>query len=221
MSRTLERRAALEARLEIRSDDSGSLTLAGYAAVFDVEAHREIVRPTAFSRALRDGHDVRLLVNHDGVPLARTRSGTLRLSTDERGLAVEADLDPENPTVRELRSALDRGDIDQMSFAFRTIRDSVDDAGLRELHEVELWDVSVVTYPWYDATSAQLHGRLDELVEARGADAVAALLDQDSEEDVPSREPVPAVRLEAARTMFPRSVTPDPTAPDPAEGTTR
>lgn len=207
----LERRSS-EARFKVRPTDT-ALTLSGYAAVFDVEAHREVVRPTAFTRALQDSHDVRLLVNHDGVPLARTRSGTLRLETDDIGLRAEADLDPANPTVQELRSALDRGDIDQMSFAFRAVRDTVDDGGLRELHEVELWDVSVVTYPWYDSTSAQLHSRLDELVESRGAAAIADLLAEPAQ--------VWAVRVEAARAMFPEVVTPDPTAPDPAEGTTR
>lgn len=214
-TRPLERRSNHHAALEVRDTPDGSVELRGYAALFDSESHGEVVRSSAFTRALDDGHDVRLLVNHDGVPLARTRSGTLRLTSDSRGLSVEATLDPQNPTVAELRSAMSRGDIDQMSFAFRPVREENVD-GIRELREVELWDVSVVTYPWYEDTSAELYSAVDRLVEARGADAVATLLaDTSTPTPTPDPEPVPAARREAARALFPRSVTPDPTAPDP------
>lgn len=199
LDRRLERRTVSDAHLEVRDTPDGGVILRGYAAVFDREAHGEIVRSSAFTRALDHGHDVRLLVNHDGVPLARTRSGTLTLSTDATGLTVDATLDPENPTVQELRSAMSRGDIDQMSFAFRAVDDGVTDAGVRELLEVELWDVSVVTYPWYEQTSAELYSAVDRLVEARGADAVASLLAQPAP---PVPDDVPAVRLAAARAMW-------------------
>lgn len=214
MATPLERRATPHASLEVRDSGDGTVSLRGYAAMFDSEAHGEVVKRTAFARALDDGHDVRLLVNHDGVPLARTRSGTLNLSTDDRGLVAEAKLDPANPTVAELRSAMSRGDIDQMSFAFKAVREEQVD-GVRELREVELWDVSVVTYPWYEDTNAQLYSAVDRLVEARGADAVAQILTADTDDHEHPVEPPPAVRLEAARALFPSSVTPDPTAPDP------
>lgn len=196
----LRRRATTDAGLEIRSDGSGRLRMRGYAAVFDREAYHEVVRPSAFTRALQDGHDVRLLVNHDGVPLARTRSGTLSLSTDDRGLLAEADLDPDNPTVAELASAMDRGDIDQMSFAFVPVHETFSDAGVRELREVELWDVSVVTYPWYEDTNAELYAALDRVVEARGADEARRILAADPDPPPASERP----RLDAARFMFPK-----------------
>lgn len=223
MTVPLERRAHSSADLEMRDLDDGAVALRGYAAVFDTPAHQEVVRRSAFTRALDDGHDVRLLVNHDGVPLARTTSGTLTLTVDDRGLIADATLDPANPTVAELRSAMARGDIDQMSFAFRTVRDDVVD-GVRELVEVELWDVSVVTYPWYEETHAELYSQLDRLVEARGADAVATLLAAEPAPAAPEPAAVPYARLEAARALFPHPpdlVTPDPTAPDPTQGTTR
>jgi HK97 family phage prohead protease len=106
---------------------------------------------------------VRLLVNHEGVPLASTKAGTMTLSVDARGLVVDvAHLDPSNPTAAELISAMSRGDIDQMSFAFSEAGGPYRSAdGTRELREVILYDVSVVTYPWYDTTSVGLTGDRD------------------------------------------------------------
>jgi len=198
--RDLQRRATPDSGLEIRSGSDGTLQMRGYAALFDVEAHHEVVRSSAFTRALNDGHDVRLLVNHDGVPLARTRSGTLRLSTDSRGLLAQADLDQNNPTVAELASAMDRGDIDQMSFAFVPVMETFSDEGVRELREVELWDVSVVTYPWYEQTNAELYAALDRIVEARGADEARRLLIPDPAPAAAAESP----RVDAARFMFPK-----------------
>jgi HK97 family phage prohead protease len=113
------------------------------------------------------GADVRLLIDHEGVPLARTTSGTLRLHEDERGLAVAADLDPNNPDAMRVMSALKRGDLSQMSFAFRTIKDSwSDDMTVRELDEVDLFDVSVVTFPAYERTVAEIRSRQLQEVES-------------------------------------------------------
>lgn len=155
-------RRATVAEFQLREADGGKVGLRGYAALFGVEAHREVILEGAFDKSLQERDDVRLLVNHDGVPLARSKSGTLKLSVDQKGLVAEVDnLDTSNPTVAELVSAMGRGDIDQMSFAFTTVRQNVvyDDDGyfqLRELAEVKLWDVSVVTYPWYEETSVDL-----------------------------------------------------------------
>jgi len=150
--------------LDLRQADNGS-TLFGYAAVFDSPSEPmpfvEYVKRGAFTKTIKDGADVRLLIDHEGVPLARTKSGTLRLSEDERGLAVEADLDPMNPDAARIISAMKRGDLSQMSFAFRTIKDSwSDDRSVRELREVQLYDVSVVTFPAYEQTVAEIRGRL-------------------------------------------------------------
>jgi uncharacterized protein len=117
----------------------------------------EYVKRGAFSKTINDGADVRLLIDHEGVPLARTRSGTLVLEEDDRGLRVEADLDPTNPDAARIISAMKRGDLNQMSFAFRTIKDNwSDDRTVRELREVQLFDVSVVTFPAYEETVAEL-----------------------------------------------------------------
>jgi hypothetical protein len=154
-----ERRVAYTT-MEMREMGDGN-HLVGYAAVFDSPSEpmpfTEYVKRGAFMKTIKDGADVRLLIDHEGVPLARTRSGTLLLEEDERGLKVTADLDQNNPDAARVISAMRRGDISQMSFAFRTIKDAwSDDRSVRELREVQLFDVSVVTFPAYEATVAEL-----------------------------------------------------------------
>ena len=79
---------------------------------------------------------------------------------DDRGLQVTAELDPMNPDAARIISAMRRGDISQMSFAFRTIKDSwSSDRMTRELREVQLFDVSVVTFPAYEETVAELRSK--------------------------------------------------------------
>ena len=177
MMSTIERRIT-DAKIEIRNNADGTVGLRGYAAVFDSVAHGEVVRRSAFSRTIDQRDNARLLVNHDGVPLASVKAGTMTLSVDDRGLLVDApNLDPKNPTVQELVSAMNRGDIDQMSFAFTASDDPVV-SGVRELREVKLYDVSVVTYPWYEATTVSPTGRAtSELVSLRRSPEMASLLE--------------------------------------------
>lgn len=158
----LEIRAGIP--VEVREDDDGQIRVAGYAAVFDEETDiggmfREAIAPGAFSDAVgRD--DVVFLVNHDGLPLARTRSGTLRLKEDERGLYMEADLDPTDPDVRGIVPKMKRGDLDKMSFGFIAERQKWDDMDSkypkRTIEQARLFDVSVVTTPAYNGTEIAL-----------------------------------------------------------------
>jgi uncharacterized protein len=161
-----ERRSVAYSNLEVRSENDGR-TLIGYAAVWDSPSEfmgfTEFVKRGAFSKTLNDGADVRLLIDHDGVPLARTKSGTMSLFEDERGLRVEAELDPLNPDAARVMSAMKRGDLSQMSFAFRTVKDSWNgDRTVRELREVQLFDVSVVTFPAYEQTVAELRSKYEQ-----------------------------------------------------------
>lgn len=157
-------------RLELRSDEAGNLVLEGYATVYDYRydigggpdagGFTEVIARGAAAKSAREA-DVRLLVNHDGVPLARTKSGTLQLDSDDVGLRVRATLDPTNPTAQELRSAMERGDVDQMSLAFKALRQNFDTStDTRTISEVKLFDVSVVTYPANPATVVKM--RADE-----------------------------------------------------------
>lgn len=158
-----EKRTIAYSNLEIRSEGDGN-TLVGYAAIFDSPSEpmpfTEYVKRGAFSKTINDGADVRLLIDHEGVPLARSKSGTLVLEEDDKGLRVEAELDPNNPDAARIMSAMKRGDLNQMSFAFRTIKDNWNnDRSVRELREVQLFDVSVVTFPAYEETVAELRNK--------------------------------------------------------------
>ena len=161
----VEKRQIAYTNLELRMEGEEPRFM-GYAAMWDSPSEplpwTEFVRRGAFSKTINDGADVRLLVNHEGVPLARTKSGTMTLTEDERGLWVEADLDPANPLAAGVISAIRRGDMTQMSFAFETIKDSwSDDRRTRELREVRLYDVSIVTYPAYEQTIANIRSRIN------------------------------------------------------------
>lgn len=165
-----EKRSVAYSNLELRADGDGK-TLVGYAAVFDSPSEplpwTEFVRRGAFSKTIKDGADVRLLIDHEGVPLARTKSGTLKLNEDDTGLRIEASLDDANPDAAKLLSAMRRGDISQMSFAFETVKDAwSDDRRTRELKEVRLYDVSVVTYPAYEQTMVQLRNKQSDSTDA-------------------------------------------------------
>ncbi|MGY3527703.1 HK97 family phage prohead protease [Bradyrhizobium sp. USDA 4452] len=144
---------------KVESRDDGPKIIIGYAAVFNSPADiggyfREQVAPGAFTRAIAED-DVVANINHEDWPiLGRNTAGTLKLSQDERGLRVEIS-PPDTRSVRELITALKRGDISKMSFAFRATKEQWDetvDPPLRTLQEVELLDVSIVTRPAYDDT---------------------------------------------------------------------
>jgi HK97 family phage prohead protease len=159
MSKHIERRFA-HAEFQVRDNADGTVGVRGYAAVFDSEAHDEVIRPAAFNRSVAQADDVKLKVNHTGVPLARTKSGTMQIGVDDRGLWFDvSSLDMSNPTVQELVSAMRRGDMDQCSFAGYFLDAPRNSAtGIREVREVKLTDVSVVTDPWYEDTEADLTG---------------------------------------------------------------
>lgn len=162
-------RSAFELRDVEQVAESGTIrTFRGHAAVFgkrtriggDKWGFWEEVAPTAFTKTLSEA-DVRFLVNHDpNLLLARNKAGTLRLSTDETGLVVEADIDTRQSYTNDFVIALERRDLTQMSFAFTpvsyTISEAEDGDELVTLTEVRLWDVAGVTYPAYEDTDAEL-----------------------------------------------------------------
>lgn len=159
----MEREVRAGLPVEVRAEADG-VKVAGYAAVFGQEADiagmfREVIEPGAFRSALSRGDDVVFLVNHAGLPLARTRSGTLALREDGRGLYIETSLDADDPDVKGIVPKMRRGDLDKMSFAFRALRQEWDESGdvpLRRILDVELYDVSVVTEPAYGGTEIGL-----------------------------------------------------------------
>lgn len=160
--------------LEIRSEEEQKTPkIVGYASVFDAETviaglFREVVKPGAFTRAIKEKHDVRALVDHDpSAVLGRTKAGTLKLSEDKTGLKVEI-TPPDTQVARDLVTNIELGNIDQMSFGF-IIRDQTWDESeeeklpLREIRDVDLFDVSVTTYGQYTDTEVSLRSAQDVL----------------------------------------------------------
>jgi len=168
----IERRTFTVRNIETRQEGDGTMRLAGYAAVFNDPSvplpFSERIAPGAFRKTLSETPDVRLLINHEGLPLARTKNNTLTLTEDETGLYIDALL-PDTSEARDLWTLVQRGDVDQMSFAFRVIRQSWNkERTERTLTEVSLadGDVSVVTYPAYPTTTVEAREALASAIQA-------------------------------------------------------
>lgn len=151
----IERRRAAEL-----SAAPGQRKLAGYAAVFGQETRIgdfiEVIRPGAFAASLK-GRDILALVDHDPSRLlARTKSGTLRLEEDSKGLRFELDL-PDTTEGRDILALAERGDIGGMSFGFTVARSGERwDGKKRELRTVTLHEISVVhAWPAYQGTTIE------------------------------------------------------------------
>ena len=187
--------------IEVRAEENMIIT--GYASVYgdeyDLGYFTERVAPGAFEGRLDD--DVRLLINHEGMPLARTTNGTLELTTDGRGLFYRAQL-ADTQEGRDLYKLIQRGDITQSSFAF-TIDDDewTADRKLRTIKRVgRLYDVSPVTYPASPTTTVQARamaaGMLSDEAEQRAEQVqvtvqvtVTEMPEEPHMEETPMEEP--------------------------------
>ena len=179
MSESLETRRIQINDFELREGPTGDgMSFTGYAAVFNSDSEPlpfiERIAQGAFKKSLKSRMPIKMYMNHDSsMLLASTRSKTLRLQEDSKGLLVEADL-PDTTVGRDLSVLMKRGDVDSMSFGFSVPAggDKWSDDGMsRELRQVRLHEVSVVTgFPAYTATSASVRS-LDILAERTGVDA--------------------------------------------------
>ncbi|WP_259744001.1 HK97 family phage prohead protease [Lactococcus lactis] len=141
-----------------------AVAIEGYAAVFNSKTSiggwfDEVIEPGAFSRSLSDNGDIRALFNHnwDNV-LGRTKSQTLELREDEKGLNFKVEL-PDTSVARDLTISMERGDINQCSFGFFITDEGWNynvEPALRTIKEVELFEISIVSIPAYDDTEASL-----------------------------------------------------------------
>jgi HK97 family phage prohead protease len=165
-----EQRRFTSAELRATSD----YRVGGIAASYNTQSANlggfvEKIAPGAFAKSLAANVEVKALMNHDpNLILGRTKNGTLTLSDSPEGLRWECQLDKTNPQHQSFYSSIKRGDIDECSFAFR-VPDGGDDwdtsptaakdddgnyCCLRTLRNVELLDVSAVTYPAYQKGTA-------------------------------------------------------------------
>ncbi len=180
----------LEAEIRVKRAENGSKTIVGYAAKFGKlsqpigDGKRQFVEKIdrmAFERCL-ERCDVRGLVNHDpSQRLGRTKPGTMRLKTDDTGLAYEIDV-PDTQVGRDTVTDIENGNLDGSSFSFTTDDDGDEwddstDPPTRTLRNVrDLFDVGPVTYPAYLDTEANTRS-LDRFRENRelGRRAQAAM----------------------------------------------
>lgn len=157
--------------VEVRIDEGGDMPakMRGHAAVFDslsvpLWGFREKIAPGAFTKTLKKA-DIRALWNHNpDYVLGRNKAKTLTLAEDEKGLAIEI-TPPDTQWARDLMVTMKRGDVDQMSFAFRVVKEQWEgtlDNPIRTLLEVDMdgGDVSPVTYPAYPATDVGIRSIL-------------------------------------------------------------
>ncbi len=165
MAKTKETRTFDITKLSTRdATEEQPSKITGYAAVFNSKTtiggwFDEVIEPGAFARSLSENSDIRALFNHnwDNV-LGRTKSGTLRLEEDEKGLKFEIEL-PNTSVGRDLAESMSRGDINQCSFGFWITEENWDynvEPALRTIKEVELYEISVVSIPAYDDTEVSL-----------------------------------------------------------------
>ena len=141
--------------------------LQGYAALFGAEARIEggmieTIAPGAFTETLQTRSDILALVDHDpSRVLARTKSGTLRLKQDNRGLAFDLDV-PDTQTGRDILVMTKRGDLGGMSFGF-TATDEFIERDRRELRALELFEISIVSaFPAYKGTVINARAKATE-----------------------------------------------------------
>jgi hypothetical protein len=165
----VERRAIKEV-IEVRTNADGSRTVKGVAAPFGKQSVNlggfvEIISSTAFDRTLKENPDVLLLRQHDPASLlARTTSGTLKLKVDKnQGLMFEANLSAKSTIASDVVDALSRGDLDACSFAFNLGPGEnadewtyANDQLIRTLHDVDLGEISIVSFPAYPDSSVAL-----------------------------------------------------------------
>jgi Escherichia/Staphylococcus phage prohead protease len=150
-------RRSYPTKFEIRGKSGSMVELTGYASVYEagyemwdwLGSYTEVVRAGAGKKTLSENPQVQLLLNHEGLSMAYTKSQTLRLSEDSTGLALAADVNIERSDIRNMVTAIEDGNVDEMSFAFRVVRQQWSpDYDQRDILEYNIHrgDVSVVNF---------------------------------------------------------------------------
>lgn len=158
-------------------EDGEDRHISGYFSVFNSNYEigpgmSESVAPGAFSNSLAGG-DIRALTNHDTrLVLGRTKAHTLELREDERGLWGDITINPNDCDAMNTWERVRRGDVDQCSFGFEIVNEETDFREDGSVHwtikEVNLHEVSVCTFPAYEATSVTAReAQRDELEKRR------------------------------------------------------
>ena len=159
MDREIRQLRSVTSQFETREAE-GDLTIEGYFSVFNSNYElwpgaSESIAPGAFSETL--GNDIRALVNHDStLVLGRNKAGTLELREDSHGLWGKIKVNPNDGDAMNLYERVKRGDVDQCSFGFMIESEETDFREDGSVHwtikKVNLFEVSVCTFPAYEST---------------------------------------------------------------------
>jgi uncharacterized protein len=154
-------------------DDEGEKVIEGYFALYEQETELfdgvyEIITKGAFDNTLNN--DIRALWNHNTqYVLGRTKNGSLQLQADDKGLYGIIKL-PNTRYAEDLYELVKRGDIDQCSFGFNILDEEIEELanGYRwRIKDIELHEISPVTFPAYENTTVQARSKQIEIIEQR------------------------------------------------------
>lgn len=166
----------LQTKFEVtrQAETENDFVIEGYFALYESETELfegmfEIITKGAFDNTLNN--DIRALWNHDTqYVLGRNKSGTLELRTDDKGLFAIVKL-PKTQYAQDLYTLVQRGDVDQASFGFNILGEDLEElasGGYRwRINEIDLHEISVVTFPAYENTSVQARAKQVEEIEQR------------------------------------------------------
>lgn len=215
-----EERLVLVDDLELRSGEGSDPVITGHPLLYgkwsdDLGGFRERILPGAASKTIREG-DIRVLFNHDpNFVIGRTKSGTAEFTEQVQGVAMRA-TPPATTWATDLITTMRRGDVDQMSFAFTAIRDEWREPKRegelyeRDIAELRMYDASVVTFPAYVQTDAQVRSAM----EATGLDfdALAAFFARDQRGLTPTSSDLDLIEASVAalRSYIPPAPEPEP-----------
>lgn len=163
VDREIRQTRSMPAQLQTRAAEGDDLIIEGYFAVFGRQTELwpgafEEIAPGAFDGTL--GNDIRALANHETMfVLGRNKAGTLELKVDSHGLWGRIKINPDDSDAMNLYARVKRADVDQCSFGFNIVREEADwrDDGTVKwtIKEIDLHEVSVVTFPQYEETGVQ------------------------------------------------------------------
>ena len=160
-------------------EDGGDLIIEGYFAVYNsnydiYEGMSESIAPGAFSETL--GNDIRALTNHDtSLVLGRNRAGTLDLKDDSHGLYGSIRINPKDQDALNTYARVQRGDVNQCSIGFNILSEETDFREDGSIHwtitKIDLFEVSVCTFPAYEETNISARKHDAEEIKKRRSDA--------------------------------------------------
>ena len=160
-------------------EDSEEMVIEGYFAVFNSnyemwEGASESIAPGAFTSSI--GGDIRGLTNHDTtLVLGRTKAHTLELKEDSHGLWGRITINPKDSDAVNTYERVKRGDVDQCSIGFMIRSEKTDFRDDGSIHwtitDVELFEVSVCTFPAYEETGVSARHKVADELKKRASEA--------------------------------------------------